>query len=65
MRLPVADIRLLHAILLQLMGQPHDEVLFDLLWPLEVLLDLKANLTEYADDLVTGHYNTYQMFVKL
>jgi len=60
-----SDIRLLHAILLQLMGQPHDEALFDLLWPLEVLLDLKANLTEYADDLVTGHYNTYQMFVKL
>ena len=60
-----ADIRLLHAILLQLMGQAHDEALFDILWPLEVLLDLKANLTEYADDLVTGHYNTYQMFVKL
>lgn len=60
-----SDIRLLHAILLHLMGQPHDEALFDLLSPLEVLLDLKANLTEYADDLVTGHYNTYQMFVKL
>lgn len=60
-----ADIRLLHAILLQLIKQPHDERLFDLLWPLEILLDLKANLTEYADDLVTGHYNSYQMFVKL
>ncbi len=60
-----ADIRLLHAILLHLMGQPHDETLFDLLSPLEVLLDLKANLTEYADDLITGHYNTYQMFVRL
>jgi len=60
-----ADIRLLHAILLQLMGQPHNETLFDLLWSLEVLLDLKANFTEYADDLVTGHYNSYQMFVKL
>lgn len=60
-----ADIRLLHAILLQLMGQPHNNSLFELLWPLEVLLDLKANLTEYADDLVTGHYNSYHMFVKL
>jgi len=60
-----SDIRLLHVILLQLMGQPHDEGLFDLLSPLEVLLDIKANLTEYRDDLVTGHYNTYQMFVKL
>lgn len=59
------DIRLLHAILLQLMGQPHDEALFDLLWSLEVLLDLKANLTEYTDDLITGHYNTYQKFVLL
>jgi hypothetical protein len=60
-----ADIRLLHAILTQLLGEPYDESLFALLWPLEVLLDLKANLTEYADDLKTGHYNSYQMLVKL
>ncbi|MEL6748887.1 MAG: hypothetical protein AAFO09_01175 [Pseudomonadota bacterium] len=60
-----ADIRLLHAILLQRLGQTHDATLFDILWPLECLLDLKANLTEYTDDLATGHYNTYQMFVTL
>ncbi len=60
-----ADIRLLHAILLQQLEQKHDETLFDVLWPLECLLDLKANLTEYTDDLATGHYNTYQMLVTL
>ena len=60
-----ADIRLLHAILLQRLGQAHDDILFDILWPLESLLDLKANLTEYTDDVATGHYNTYQMFVTL
>lgn len=60
-----SDIRLLHAILVQSLHQPHDESLFDLLWPLEVLLDIKANLTEYADDLQSGHYNIYHQLVKL
>ena len=60
-----ADIRLLHAILLQRLGKAQDATLFDILWPLECLLDLKANLTEYTDDLATGHHNTYQMFVTL
>jgi hypothetical protein len=59
-----SDIRLLHTLLTKLMGQPLDGELFVLLWPLENLLDLKANVTEYADDVATGHYNSYQMFVK-
>lgn len=65
MELRPADIRLLHTILAQRLGQPYNEPLFDLLWPLEVLMDIKANLSEYADDLATGHYNTYQMLVEL
>jgi len=60
-----SDIRLLHTILIQRLNQPYDESLFDSLWPLEVLLDIKANLTEYADDVKTGHYNTYHQLVNL
>ena len=59
-----SDIRLLHTLLAKLMDQPLDGELFALLWPLENLLDLKANMTEYADDVATGHYNTYRMFAK-
>lgn len=60
-----SDIRLLHAMIVRLLNEPHDEELFRLLWPLENLLDLKANLTEYKDDAATGHYNTYNLAVKL
>ncbi len=60
-----SDIRLLHVILVCMLDKSFDEQLFDLLWSLEVSLEIKANLTEYAADLVTGHHNTYRMFVKL
>jgi hypothetical protein len=60
-----SDIRLLHAMIVRLLNEPHDEELFTLLWPLENLLDLKANLTEYQADAITGHYNTYNLAVKL
>lgn len=58
-----SDIRLLHLLLVKLLWQPLDKELFALLWPMENLLDLKANITEYAIDVSSGHYNTYQMFV--
>lgn len=60
-----SDIRLLHVMVARLLDEPHDEELFTLLWPLENLLDLKANLTEYQIDAATGHYNTYNMALKL
>lgn len=60
-----ADIRLLHTLLAQMLGQTHDAELFDLLWPLEVLLDIKANLSEYAQDMQSGHYNTCLQLVRL
>ncbi len=60
-----SDIRLLHALLVCMLDKSFDDQLFELLSPLEVSLEIKANLTEYADDLVTGHHNTYRMFVKL
>lgn len=60
-----SDIRLLHAILTQRLNQLYDESLFDLLWPLEVLLDIKANLTEYVDDVQTGHHNIYHQLVNM
>lgn len=60
-----SDMRLLHTLAIQLLDQPYDEELFALLCPLENLLELKANLTEYETDVATGHYNSYDMVVKL
>jgi len=59
-----ADIRLLHQILLQYFDLSFDAELFDLLVPLEVLVDLKANLSEYQQDLASGHHNVYHCFVR-
>lgn len=63
--LRTSDARALHGIIARLAGQPIDEAFFDLLWPMEVIVDLEQDLREYADDERQGLYNTYRMFVRL
>ena len=59
-----SDIRLLHCLLLQRLGRPYEPELFDALVPLEVLVDLKANLSEYEVDVVGNYHNTYHALVR-
>ncbi len=63
--LRTSDVRLLHAILVRALDEPHDQALFDLLWPVEVLADIEEDLVQYTDDVAVQHFNTYRMYVKL
>ena len=59
------DIRTLHAILIQMLGKPYRQEVFDLLWFLEAWVNLNADVKQYEKDQAAGHYNSYRMFVKL
>lgn len=60
-----SDVRLLHCLLFGLLGQPCDEALLSLLWPVEVIADIGNDFSHYTDDVSHGRYNTYDMLVNL
>jgi hypothetical protein len=60
-----SDIRVLHTILVLMLGKPYRREVFDLLWPLEAWVNLNADVKQYEKDQAAGHYNTYRIFVKL
>lgn len=62
--LRTSDIRALHGILVQVAKKTYDQKTFDVMWPLEVLIDIYDDITDYKDDVDKNHYNTYRMFVK-
>jgi hypothetical protein len=60
-----SDVRLLHGMTFALLGRPVDHDLINLLWPVEVLADIGNDLEHYERDVVAGHFNTYDAFVRL
>ncbi len=65
MVLRATDLQLLHAVLARMLDEPSEAELFSLLEPLEVLFEIKANLTEYADDVLSCRHNSYHHLVRL
>jgi hypothetical protein len=63
--LRTSDVRALHGILVQVANKSYNQNCFDVMWPLEILIDIYDDLTSYKDDVVKNRYNTYRMFVKL
>lgn len=59
-----SDIRLLHCLLLQQLNLPYAPELFASLVPLEILVDLKANFSEYDQDVESNQFNTYHTLVR-
>ena len=60
-----ADIRTVHCTLLQLLGLPYKQEVFDLHFPREVICEIGEDILEYQDDVKTKHFNTYKMFERL
>ena len=60
-----SDLRILHSALVQISGKPYRSEIFDLMSPLEVLLEFNDDLRSYKKDMAAGSYNTYWMFQKL
>jgi hypothetical protein len=60
-----SDLRILHSALVQISGKPYRSEIFDLMSPLEVLLEFNDDLRSYKKDIAAGSYNTYWMFQKL
>lgn len=63
--LRTSDVRLLHRALVRMIGVPCREDWFDLMWPLECLMDIELDLDDYAEDAATGGYNTLLMLERL
>jgi hypothetical protein len=60
-----SDVRLLHGMIFAMLGRPADQVVLDLLWPVEVLADIGNDLEHYKADVAAGQFNTYRAFVRL
>ncbi len=56
--LRTSDVRLLHRVLVRMLGETYREDWFDIMWPLECLMDVELDLDDYAEDAATGSYNT-------
>ena len=63
--LGTSDFQLIHYLCLYMANVPNRNEIFEALSILEILMDLEANLLEYANDVAMGNYNVYRMFVKL
>lgn len=63
--LRTSDIRALHGILVQVANKTYAQNTFDVMWPLELLIDVHDDIADYKDDVDKNNYNTYRMFVKL
>jgi hypothetical protein len=59
------DFRLLHSVLIQMLGKLHRQEIFDILLPREVLIEFNDDICSYKDDVAAGNYNTYWMFERL
>ncbi len=65
MELRTFDLRILHRVVLAILNRPVEEPIFELLFPLEVLMEIQDDLTQYHDDVVKGSFNTYRILVRL
>jgi hypothetical protein len=54
-----SDLRILHSALVQISGKPYRSEIFDLMSPLEVLLEFNDDLRSYKKDIAAGSYNHY------
>lgn len=59
------DFRLLHSVLIQMLGKPYRQEIFDVWLPREVLFEFADDINSYKKDRAAGNYNTYLMFEKL
>ncbi len=63
--LHTSDLRVLHAILVQMANKGYNQNAFHIMFPLEVILDIYDDIIHYQHDIEQNNYNTYRMFVKL
>lgn len=56
--LRTSDIRLLHRVLVRMLRQDDNEAYFELMWPLEAIMDLELDLEDYPRDLAEKSFNT-------
>ena len=64
-RLRSCDVHVGNYICLSIGKTSNRETIFDALSLHDNILDLKGDLSEYADDVAENSYNTYRMFVRL
>lgn len=60
-----SDVRMLHGMIFALLDRPAPTQMFDLLWPVEVLADIRNDVDHYANDVRVGGFNTYAWFGEL
>jgi hypothetical protein len=60
-----SDVRLLHSMMITLLGRADGDRLLTLTWPVEVLADIGNDLAHYRDDVANSRFNTFAMFVEL
>lgn len=59
------DFQLLHTILVQMVGKPYRQEIFDIWLPREVLMEFVDDINYYKKDVAAGKYNTYWIFERL
>jgi hypothetical protein len=60
-----SDFRILHSVIVQISGKSYRAEIFEILSPLEVLIEFNDDFRSYKKDIASGSYNTYWMFQKL
>jgi len=60
-----SDYRILHSLLIQSLNKTYTQIIFDVMWPIEVVTEIYDDIYSYKSDVVAGHFNTYDLFLKL
>ncbi len=63
--LRTSDIRLLHRVLVRMLGRDYNESYFELMWPLEAIMDIELDLEDYPRDLAENGFNTMILLQRL
>jgi hypothetical protein len=63
--LRTSDVRMLHRVLVRMLGRPYDESVFRLMWPLEAIMDLELDLEDYPRDVASGAFNTLALLERI
>ncbi|GCL45560.1 hypothetical protein NIES3806_12870 [Microcystis aeruginosa NIES-3806] len=60
-----SDDLILHCTLIAMSGKPYRDEIFEIMSPINILLEFHDDFRSYQEDRAAGNYNTYWMFQKL
>ena len=60
-----SEINMLYFTLISILGKPYKTEVFELMSPINILLEFHDDFRSYQEDRAAGNYNTYWMFQKL